>query len=126
MKLDLKELIAKLTNTPMIVEQGTSDIWTYRKWSNGTAECWGTWAGTLTHYANPFSGFYGYYNTISFPVGLFNSPPNATYTAGVGSAFAWAGAYFGTTTTGMNCYAVAGLSGSQTVRFSISVKGRWK
>jgi hypothetical protein len=24
-----------------IVEQGTSGIWTYRKWNSGTAECWG-------------------------------------------------------------------------------------
>lgn len=25
-----------------IVEQGTSGIWTYRKWNSGVAECWGT------------------------------------------------------------------------------------
>ena len=24
-----------------IVEQGVSDIWTYRKWASGIAECWG-------------------------------------------------------------------------------------
>ena len=24
-----------------IVEQGTSDIWTYRKWNSGITECWG-------------------------------------------------------------------------------------
>lgn len=24
-----------------IVEQGNSDIWTYRKWNSGIAECWG-------------------------------------------------------------------------------------
>lgn len=24
-----------------VVETGTSGIWTYRKWSSGTAECWG-------------------------------------------------------------------------------------
>jgi hypothetical protein len=23
-----------------VVEQGTSDIWTYRKWNSGIAECW--------------------------------------------------------------------------------------
>lgn len=23
-----------------VVTEGTSDIWTYRKWANGTAECW--------------------------------------------------------------------------------------
>ena len=25
-----------------IVEQGTSGIWTYRKWNSGIAECWGS------------------------------------------------------------------------------------
>lgn len=24
-----------------VIEEGTSDIWTYRKWSSGLAECWG-------------------------------------------------------------------------------------
>ena len=40
-----------------VVAQGTSGIWTYRKWNSGIAECWAkitqtvtpgdTWAGTL-------------------------------------------------------------------------------
>lgn len=41
MKLDLKELTAKLTNTPIVVDEGTSGIWTYRKWSSGVYEVWG-------------------------------------------------------------------------------------
>ena len=28
---------------PMIVDSGISGIWTYRKWSDGTAECWGNY-----------------------------------------------------------------------------------
>ena len=27
-----------------VVEQGTSGIWTYRKWASGIAECWGTYS----------------------------------------------------------------------------------
>lgn len=30
------------TVADFIVEQGTSGIWTYRKWNSGIAECWGT------------------------------------------------------------------------------------
>lgn len=30
-----------------IVEQGTSGIWTYRKWNSGIAECWGRSSGTI-------------------------------------------------------------------------------
>lgn len=39
-----------MTSTPYIVESGTSDIWTYRKWSNGDAECWGrkSYSGTTS------------------------------------------------------------------------------
>lgn len=38
----------------MVVEIGTNDIWTFRKWSSGTAECWGSVASedvtdTLTY-----------------------------------------------------------------------------
>ena len=46
MKIDVKELIGKMLNTPVVVETGTSGIWTYRKWSDGTAEAWGYATGT--------------------------------------------------------------------------------
>lgn len=41
--LKLKQFLAKLVNSPIIIEQGTTDIWTWRKWSDGTAECWGVY-----------------------------------------------------------------------------------
>ena len=31
-----------------IVEQGTSGIWTYRKWNSGIAECWGKYTANVT------------------------------------------------------------------------------
>ena len=46
MKADVKELIGKILNTPVVVETGTSGIWTYRKWSDGTTEAWGYVEGT--------------------------------------------------------------------------------
>ena len=109
-----------------VTEQGTSGIWNYRKWANGTAECWGIWSDSLTHYATVATGLYGYYISLSFPNGLFTNVPTVVYTAGVGSGFAWAGADMGATSTDMTFYAVGGLSGTQTCRFEISAKGRWK
>ncbi len=58
-----------------IVEQGTSGIWTYRKYSSGIIECWTTthWATpTLTMSAISSSGTYKS-NTLSmpFPTDLF-------------------------------------------------------
>lgn len=47
-----------------IVEQGTSGIWTYRKWNSGIAECWGRaennsipsgWSTTGVNLALPFT-----------------------------------------------------------------------
>lgn len=63
-----------------IVEQGTSGIWTYRKYSSGIIECWTTthWATpTLTMSAISSSGTYKS-NTLSmpFPTDLFTDVEN--------------------------------------------------
>lgn len=48
--LSIKKVLAKLLSTKMVIESGTSTkvtsgyptvYWTWRKWSDGTAECWG-------------------------------------------------------------------------------------
>ncbi len=42
-----------LNGIPMldfIVEQGTSGIWTYRKWNSGIAECWGRYSKLCTNF----------------------------------------------------------------------------
>jgi len=125
-KVSLKKILSYLVNTPMIIETGTSGIWTYRKWNNGVSECWGKWSGSISHYANPLTGFYGYNTTLTFPSNLFTAAPFVTYTAGVGTGFAWPGAYMGSSETQVTCYAIAGLSGTQTVRFEVYAKGTWK
>ncbi len=52
-----------------IVEQGTSDIWTYRKWASGVSECWGNYTcESKTYSAHNGNGF-----NPSLPNGLFNS-----------------------------------------------------
>ena len=77
--LDVKELLKKLLSVPMVVEQGTSGIWTYRKWSDGTAECWAHWvtgafAGTLVN------GWYcRVHGPIAFPAGLFKATPYVNF-----------------------------------------------
>lgn len=51
-----------LLKADYIVEQGTSGIWTYRKWNSGIAECWGR-----TGIVVPTNGVY----SVAFPTGLF-------------------------------------------------------
>ena len=112
-----------------IFERGTSGIWTYRKWNSGLAECWAVWGGQLTHYATPITGLYGYYVQMGLPA-IFDSSvlPVIQVTAGVGNGFAWSGASMPASYTGtsFNAYAISTLSGTNTVTFNMSVKGRWK
>ena len=57
-----------------IVEEGTSGIWFYRKWSSGRAECWGYkfTTGALA----PWSSHYSCALSVeNLPSGLFNSSP---------------------------------------------------
>lgn len=61
-----------------VVDEGTSGIWTYRKWASGVAECWGTTSVASTSYA---SG--GNKNiTQSLPSGLFIRSPHVVMACG--------------------------------------------
>lgn len=65
-----------IRNLPSIVEQGTSGNWTYRKWSDGTAECW----GSFTFVTGAFSTWGSWYVGANifkenYPSGLFIEPP---------------------------------------------------
>ena len=123
----LQYLITKLMGVDFIVEEGTSGIWTYRKWNSGIAECWGNWEGRITEYAQPMSGLHAYSTSVYFPF-TFTEKPMVSYTAGAGDAFAWAGAITASsiTTTYVNCYCVSTINGTQTLRIHIDARGRWK
>lgn len=125
--VNLNKILAKILSTcSLVVEKGTSDNWTYMKWSDGTAECWGTFSGTLSHYGT-WHNAYGYYRDISFPTNLFNSTPVVTYSAKVGSGFALSGVVTGSLTKSVNRYfALSSASGSQTCYWSIHAIGTWK
>ena len=55
---EIDEKLSKVdTIADYIVEQGTSGIWTYRKWNSGVAECWGYWTTTST-FLNAYGNAY--------------------------------------------------------------------
>ena len=119
--------LEKKLSVDYIVEQGTIGIWTYRKWNSGIAECWGTWSGTLTHYATVFSSGYGYDSGwIDFPNELFKTAPNLQYAGKVGNGFCLCGTSINITKDHMKCYGIATASGSQSCMFNIYAIGRWK
>ena len=128
--ISLKKVLATLLNTKMVIESGTSGIWTYRKWSDGTAECWGkTDPVTYTHTTQ--SG-YGYYTSANFalPTGLFktvevgladrlqgvgSTPSNTLITINVREL----------TTTNFGVWVQSASSGSQSLAISMYAKGKW-
>ena len=127
MKLDVKELIGKILNTPVVVKTGTSGIWTYRKWSDGTAECWGTWSGNLTNYATVTTSMYAYCASVNFPSGLFTSAPVPTYSAFCNGGFALTGTQTNSLTkTASSYYLVSSASGTFPCKFHIYAIGKWK
>ena len=117
-----------------IVEQGTSGIWTYRKWNSGIAECWGmrsidtkmntAWGTMYTGTATPF---------INYPF-TFASVPVEQVTLHSGRYACW---LFGeasdaggrNTTTRTGAYNVARPTATtevKTLYFDYYVIGRWK
>ena len=60
-----------------VTEYGTSGIWTYRKWSNGIAECWGTSATVTMDSWKEWGGMYTAANVIpsyTYPVQFASAP----------------------------------------------------
>ena len=71
----------KALSVDYIVEQGTSGIWTYRKWNSGIAECWGqkVWSSKVA-ITTTWGSIYesAVQANISYPSNLFIEPPAVT------------------------------------------------
>lgn len=112
-----------------VFEQGTSGIWTYRKWSSGIAECWAITSST--NYAVTSSYVNGYYTnlgTVSFPSGLFIAAPSIQGTrtnTGSGSALIFLSLHT-VTASSFAGYVCATSSGTYGCQFSYHAIGRWK
>ena len=55
-------------NTDYITEQGTSGIWTYRKWHSGIVECWADTTLSPTSYTQSGSTYYTEVITLQLPL----------------------------------------------------------
>ena len=122
----------KALSVDYIVEQGTSGIWTYRKWNSGIAECWGR--GTWTSDINSSWGTSTNQSTKLFPETTY---PFAFKTAPCVSANAWNKDYTmmtaqhgGSKSESPVILAVrpAGLAVSSTITIEARIHaiGRWK
>lgn len=114
-----------LAMTDYVVEQGTSGIWTYRKWNSGMAECWATVSATMSVTGeNPLTAGGGYViPTYDFPF-TFVEAPSIHFSADVGNGYAILGKVYPS-----NVYAKALIytnlpnGSSQSCNFSIYAFG---
>lgn len=111
-----------------IVEQGTSGIWTYRKWSSGIAECWGDYtAASVNISKNNYSGFY-YSDPISVELPFTFAAAPTCVTDGGASSFISFSRRTNPTTTRVSFWVCCHTSGATSVSISVGihVNGKWK
>lgn len=113
-----------------IVEQGTSDIWSYRKWNSGLVECWTTTPVKFTFtntkawgsvYESPLT----YY---SYPPNLFINDPNIIIQKAGGSG-GWLEIGSGSSierTPGIYIIYPVNKTSSMTSYISIYASAKWK
>lgn len=118
-----------IKNLPSIVEQGTSGIWTYRKWSDGTAECWGK-TTTTVNITSAWGGIYSGGNasiSVDYPTNLFISPPTETASYDCSSSIMQCYLSTPTATKTRSYQFVRGAAASnQNITIEIYAIGKWK
>lgn len=107
-----------------IVEQGTDGDWTYRKWSNGTAECWLKKSFSVTIATVATSWHRGQINNTSIPSGLFIESPLCIATSN--NSTYWVGVNGVSTSIIGNIYIYDVVNGTSTVWLSVYLIGKWK
>ena len=112
-----------------VVEQGTSGIWTYRKWNSGLSECFG---GLNVAPTSPSGEGSLYFKSVgvSYPTGLFLEKPYAT--GGVmadwicGITQAWSSSTKDTFNGYLWVAASNAMNGNYSFMIKLHVTGRWK
>lgn len=113
-----------------IVEQGTSDIWSYRKWNSGLAECWTTTPVLFTvtstkGWGSVYESPLTYYN---YPTNLFINDPNVIIQK-AGGAGGWLEIGSGSTiqrTPGIYIIYPVNKTSSVSAYISIYASAKWK
>ena len=112
--------------TDFIIEQGTSGIWTYRKWNSGIAECWGKSAPSAQISTAWGTGYASAVLAATYPSGLFIDVPSVQLT----NAASWEAIPMGYTHTkdsiSYQLFRASSMGSGQTFSVSIHAIGRWK
>ena len=112
--------------TDFVVEQGTTGIWTYRKWNSGITECWGTASVSVLCKNQSGSCWFTDDLTIALPTGLFTE--NGVVNLNCHDYWCWIAKAHMSQAENVN-FRIARGSDYQTVfttSVDISARGRWK
>ena len=113
-----------------IVEQGTSGIWTYRKWNSGAAECWGNQSFTTAVSTASGGGYRSSMQTpASFPANLFISAPVVTDSVnGTSDYFVIMGHAYSATKNNMGAFYLWRPTSAASIACDLHMHaiGRWK
>jgi hypothetical protein len=128
-----KTILDSNNTADYVVAQGTSGIWTYRKWNSGVAECWGAYEHTTATTKTWGSLYYSDSLTprISYPF-TFASRPTENVTFKGNSVAGWlyteGGGFSFNSTTQTGQYGVCRPTSiaSAQLTFDYYVIGKWK
>lgn len=126
----LLELRDDLDYGDYVLEQGTSGIWTYRKWASGVAECWGNKNCGDIAVTSAWGALFEGSNMggIAYPSGLFVSQP-VFFPSAQTTKYGICGIEIdgGDKTTTPRLYLLRATAQTvQGVYLSLYAKGRWK
>lgn len=120
--------INELANNYIIYQGTDSNNWSYRKWADGTAECW-LYENTAISSTMSQEGsvYWAQSKEYVFPNGLFVNTPVVTVTCGCGSSYLLWQSIRWVNNTSVAWYYVSDTNAAKpTVHNSISAIGRWK
>ena len=114
----------------VVTEYGTSGIWAYRKYADGTSECWGNYVYTVTQWNAWGSLYYSQpFGTTSYPAGLFVAAPVETVSLKTQGADGFISTRSGTgdATVTRSYFLARPTAGATNVAATLSIHavGRW-
>lgn len=128
---DLQTLVNNLTfsggiSVDWIVEEGTSGVWTYRKYNSGIAECWGYYDEGSIAFSNLWT--YAYYSaqiTRYLPTNLFVSTPVVASTCESNAGLNYI-TLIESNKTYIKYYITSSKAETRTCYTHFHILGRWK
>lgn len=124
----ITDLASRVTSLEVdyIVEEGTSGIWTYRKWSSGLSECWTTnIVSSGTHTMTQNGALYqSDPHNYDFPANLFTDRPKLSVNVQQGGGM-WAKATGSTTALTAQIGFLRTNDNTESINFNMEAKGSW-